>query len=169
MKKLIIFALFALLALPSCKKGGERLFRGDYSFKTSGSVTFEQIVPDDDDNEPLSFTDVLSNEIGQLEINALGNEKDSLVVVINTMGGEVIVTHAFSEDNKIYLKEFIKNDVHFSDDLVAVSKRICVQAEGQMYDGNTLILNMVYEGEVDALLSNYRIHGDNIQMVAIRN
>ena len=104
MKKIsILLSVFCLIALASCQKKNAPLFRGDYSFKTSGSVTLEEINPED---EPASFTVSLPNEIGQLEISALDNGKDSVLVVMNTMGGEVVVTHAFCKDNEIFLRNF---------------------------------------------------------------
>ena len=64
MKKALLITIIALLALSSCQKSGMQLFRGDYSFKISGSVIFEETVSDEDPIEPLSFTASLPNEIG---------------------------------------------------------------------------------------------------------
>ena len=169
MKKTIIIAFFALLALSSCQTKGMQLFRGDYSFKTSGSVTMDEIVPEDDTIEPISYTISLPNEIGQLQISDLGNEKDSLLVVMNTMGGEVIVTHAFSEGNEIFLKNFAKNTLLFSGDSITLKNEVRVQASGQMYEDNTIILNMIYDGEAETNERSFAIHGDNIRMAANRN
>ena len=93
MKKIsILLSVFCLIVLASCQKKNAPLFRGDYSFKTSGSVTLDEINTED---EPSTYTVSLPNEIGQLEISDLGNGRDSVLVVMNTMGGEVVVTHAF--------------------------------------------------------------------------
>ena len=40
---------------------------------------------------------------------------------------------------------------------------------GQMYEDNTLILNMIYEGEAETNERTFEIYGDNIRMAAIRN
>ena len=113
MKKTIIIAVLALLALTACQKKNAPLFRGDYSFKTSGSVTLDEIDPQD---EPVSYTVSLPNEIGQLEISDLDNGKDSVLVVMNTMGGEVVITHALCKDNEIFLRDFKKNTLLFTGD-----------------------------------------------------
>ena len=155
-----------LFALASCQKSGMHLFRGDYSFKTSGTVTLDEIDPED---EPASYTVGLPNEIGQLEISALGNDRDSLLVVMNTMGGEVVVTHALSDGNEIFLKDFTKNTLLFTGDSITLRNEVRVQASGQMYEDNTIILNMVYDGEAETAESLFSNHGDNIRMVAIRN
>ena len=169
MKKIVFVLLFGLVAFSSCQKSGMRLFRGDYSFKTSGSVTMDEIVPEGDSVEPISYTVSLPNEIGQLEISDLGNQKDSVLVVMNTMGGEVVVTHAFCNGYEIFLKEFTKNTLLFTGDSITLKNEVRVQASGQLYEDNTLILNMVYDGEAETNERSFTIHGDNIRMAATRN
>ena len=167
MKKIsILLSIICLIALASCQKKNAPLFRGDYSFKTSGSVTLDEINAED---EPNSYTISLPNEIGQLEISDLGNGKDSVLVVMNTMGGEVVVTHAFCKDNEIFLRDFKKNTLLFTGDSLTLKNNLRVHASGQMYENNTLILNMVYEGEAETNERNFRIHGDDIHMAAMRN
>ena len=166
MKRIIPILFCALMALASCQKKNAPLFRGDYSFKTSGSVTLDEINAED---EPASFTVSLPNEIGQLEISALDNGKDSVLVVMNTMGGEVVVTHAFCKDNEIFLKDFMKNTLLFTGDSLTLKNDLRVKASGQMYEDNTLILNMTYEGEAETNERSFKIYGDDIRMAAIRN
>ena len=167
MKKINIFlTLCCLLALVACQKKNAPLFRGDYSFKTSGSVTLDEIDPEE---EPASYIVSLPNEIGQLEISDLGNGKDSVLVVMNTMGGEVVVTHAYCDGNEIFLKDFTKNTLLFTGDSLTLKNDLSVKASGQMYEDNTIILNMIYDGEAETNERNFTIHGDNIRMAAIRN
>ncbi len=163
----LLFVICALIALASCQKKNAPLFRGDYCFKTSGSVTLDEIVTNGEEGD--SFTVSLPNEIGQLEISVLDNEKDSVVVVMNTMGGEVVVTHAFCQDNKIFLRDFTKNTLLFTGDSISLKNEVRVSASGQMYEDNTLIINMIYDGEAETNERNFKIHGDNIRMAAIRN
>ena len=158
--------LCGLLFFASCQKKNAPLFRGDYSFKTSGSVTLDEINAED---EPASYTVSLPNEIGQLEISDLGNSRDSVVVVMNTMGGEVVVTHAFCKDNEIFLKDFTKNTLLFTSDSLTLKNELRVHATGQMYENNTLILDMIYEGEAETNERTFEVYGDNIRMAAIRN
>ena len=166
MKRIIPILFCALMALASCQKKNAPLFRGDYSFKTSGSVTLNEINTED---EPASFTVNLPNEIGQLEIKDLDNGKDSVLVVMNTMGGEVVVTHALCQDNKIFLRDFKKNTLLFTGDSLTLKNDLRVHASGQMYEDNTLIINMIYEGEAETNERSFKIYGDDIRMAAIRN
>ena len=165
MKKALL-VLCCLMALASCQKKNAPLFRGDYSFKTSGSVTLDEI---DTEVEPASYTVSLPNEIGQLEIKDLDNGKDSVLVVMNTIGGEVVVTHAFCKDNEIFLRDFKKNTLLFTGDSLTLKNDLRVKASGQMYENNTLILNMTYEGEAETNERNFKVYGDDIRMAATRN
>ena len=165
----ILLAICFLMALAACQKKNAPLFRGDYSFKTSGTVTLDEIVAEGETTEPVSYSVNLPNEIGQLEISDLGNVKDSVLVVMNTMGGEVIVTHAFCQDNEIFLKDFTKNTLLFTGDSITLKNEVRVSATGQMYENNTLIINMIYEGEAETNERSFEIYGDNIRMAAIRN
>lgn len=166
MKRIIPIFICGLLALSSCQKKNTPLFRGDYSFKTSGSVTLDEINTED---EPASFTVSLPNEIGQLEISDLGNGKDSVLVVMNTMGGEVVVTHAFCKDNEIFLRDFKKNTLLLTGDSLTLKNDLRVKATGRMYENNTLILNMTYDGEAERNERSFKVFGDDIRMAAIRN
>ena len=168
-KTSLLSAICILIVLASCQKSGMHLFRGDYSFKTSGSVTMDEIVPEGETYEPESYTVSLPNEIGQLEISALGDDKDSLLVVMNTMGGEVVVTHALCDGNEIFLKDFTKNTLLFTGDSITLKNEVRVQASGRLYEDNTLILNMIYYGEADTSERAFTIHGDNLRMAATRN
>ena len=167
MKKIsILLSIICLIALASCQKKNAPLFRGDYSFKTSGSVTLEEINTED---EPSSYTISLPNEIGQLEISDLGNGKDSVLVVMNTMGGEVVVTHALCKDNEIFLRDYKKNTLLFTGDSLTLKNDLRVSAKGQIYEDNMLILNMVYEGEAETNDHSFKVYGDDIRMAATRN
>lgn len=166
MKKTLLI-ICCLLAMAACQKKNATLFRGDYSFKTSGSVVLDEIVADGETGD--SFTVSLPNEIGQLEISDLGNGKDSVLVVMNTMGGEVVVTHAFCKDNEIFLRDFKKNTLLFTGDSLTLKNDLRVTASGQMYEDNTLILNMTYDGEAESNERSFKVYGDDIRMAATRN
>ncbi len=166
MKKSIFIILCGLIAFTSCQKRSTQLFRGDYSFKTSGSVILDEI---DAEDEPSSYTVSLPNEIGQLEISELGSGKDSVLVVMNTMGGEVVVSHALCKDNEIFLRDYKKNTLLFTGDSITLKNDLRVSAKGQMYEDNTLILNMTYEGEAESNERSFKVYGDDIRMAAIRN
>ncbi len=162
-------ALLTLLALTSCQKKGLGLFQGDYSYKTSGSVMFTEIVAEND-SVPLSFGVNLNNEIGHLEIATLDKKNDSVLVVMNALGGKVTVVHARVEGDKIRFADFPKKIQIISfDPILDLESQVTVHAEGNMYDGNTMLVRMVYEGTCCIMDKNFTIYGTDITMAAKRN
>ena len=61
MSGLLFIAICVVVALTSCQKKGLNLFQGDYSYKTSGSVTITE-VPTENDSVSMSFGVDLNNE-----------------------------------------------------------------------------------------------------------
>jgi hypothetical protein len=166
MKRLLTILICGLLAFTACQKRGMQLFRGDYSFKTSGSITAKRANVFD----PAEFHITLDNEIGQLQIASLDRKNDSLVVVMNYLNGEVVVTHAYCEGQNITFKDFKHNSLKVSiDGNIDVLCEVNVNAVGTMYDDNTMILNMTYDGEAGVGNLKYDLYGDDIKMVATRN
>jgi hypothetical protein len=88
---------------------------------------------------------------------------------MNTMGGEVIVTHAFCDGNEIFLQDFTKNSLLFTGDSIVLKNELNVHASGQMYEDNTIVINMIYDGEAENNNRTFAIHGDNIRLAATRN
>ena len=160
----------AVLALASCQKSGLNAFRGSYSFKSSGEVTVQRPASIFDTVPPAAYTINLPNEIGQLEISALDQKNDSVVVVLNYYDGNVVATHGRCQDREIVLKEFSYNNLKLTiDGNLNVESPVRVSAIGHIYDGNTIILNLSYRGYAMVGLLRYNISGDNIMLVANRN
>lgn len=169
-KSSIIIALFCLIMMASCQKDGINLFRGDYSIKTSGNVALDQIMHEGDTAQPINFEVSLTNDIGQMEISTLDKKEDSVLVVMNIMGGEVVVTHAFCDGDEIFFKDFSHNTLLlFVDSEVSFNSEVKVSASGKMYENNTIVVDMKYNGEATIDDRDYKIHGDDIRMVANRN
>lgn len=166
MKRILPVLICGLLVLSSCQKKGINLFRGNYSFKTSGSITAKRAHVFD----ATEFNITLDNEIGQLQIAKLDRKNDSLVVVMNYMNGDVVVTHARCKGQNIIFKEFKHNSLKVSiDGNLDMLCEVNINAKGTMYDENTLVLNMTYSGVASVGLLKYNLYGDDIKMVAIRN
>ena len=166
MKKTLLMLCCCLMALASCQKKNAPLFRGDYSFKTSGSVTAKRANATD----PTEFNIALNSEIGQLQIAKLNRKNDSLIVVMNYMNGDVVVTHAYCKGQDITLNDFKINSLKVSiEGNINMLCEVNVKAKGTMYDGNTLVLDMTYEGIAGVGNLKYDLYGDDIKMVATRN
>jgi len=164
----ILMALCCLIALASCQKKNAPQYLGDYSFKTSGHVTARSTYT----TTHNSFDITLKDEIGQLQISTLDRENDSVVVAMNFLNGEVIVTHAYCDDKEIILKKFHRSALNISFDLIGLLDVACgvdVYARGTIYDNNMIVFNMVYDGEAVLGPITYDIYGNDIHMVATRN
>ena len=169
-KAFLLTAVCAFLSLTSCQKKGVPLFLGDYSFKISGEVEIQRVPSPFDTVTPSTFTYVLPNEIGQLEISPLNHKSDSVIVVMNYLNGEVIVTHGRCDGQHISLEQFKRNNLRISiDGSIDLKSKTTVFASGDIYNENTIILNLTYWGKVTEGQVSYNIEGDDIKMVASRN
>ena len=171
MKKGIFCILCCLVAMVSCQKSGINAFKGDYSFKSSGEISVQRTTTIIDTTFiPAKFNFTLPNEIGQLEIRTLDRKEKSVVVVMNYMNDEVIVVNGTCDGQTITLDEYQRNALIISiDSYLSSSCVINVNAEGRIYDDNTIVFNMVYSGIASIANIVYNIQGDNIHMVATRN
>ena len=89
---------------------------------------------------------------------------------MNYMSDEVIVVHGTCEGQTITLDEFQRNALSISvDSYVSSNCVVNVKAEGHIYDDNTIVFNMVYNGTATIANIDFKIQGDNIRMVATRN
>lgn len=79
-------------ALCSCSKEGTALFKGNYSFKTSGSICARQISEPADTLLPSDVTIKLATESGQMDITPTGDE--AMLVSMNVTGGDMLVYNA---------------------------------------------------------------------------
>ena len=86
------------------------------------------------------------------------------------MGGEVIVAQASCDGDKIIFKDFKRNTLMFSvGDEININSEVKVSASGKMFEDNTIVIDMKYDGEVTIDERDYKIHGNDIRMVANRN
>lgn len=170
MKKTILILICCLVALSSCKKSGINAFRGDYTFKSSGEVFLQREPSGESNIIPATFNYTLPNEIGQLEIRTLDSKENTVVVVMNYMNDEVIVTQGTCKGQEIVLEEFQRNALKVSMySYISTSCIVNVNATGHIYDDSTIVLDMVYDGTATIANLNYHIRGNSIQMVATRN
>lgn len=173
MKRTLPVLIFFLAILTSCQKGGVNLFSGDYSFKTSGelSITAQAVIDSSNITIPAVLNANLSNDIGQLNISVSDKKNDEVIVVINYMNGDVVVTSGTCQGKTIELDEFQRNTlpVSINTPLTISSTYIIVNGSGQMYDDNMIIFDMTYKGTVKIGPVTYQIKDKDIKMVAYRN
>jgi len=165
MKKIIFLSLLVLTVLSSCRKKGVPLFCGDYSYKMTGTVVFE---PVDSDNPSVELS--ITNEIGSLDISTLDRKDGTVMVVMNAIDGELSTTSAHCSGTEISFDKF-ERTLRLTNIASGINTRckVDVEAEGDMYDDETMIVNVRFSGRHTYLGKEYDIKGDDILMVAYRN
>jgi len=163
-------AIVILPMLASCEKVGSALFRGNYSFKTSGSITavrdsayiydttytvngfqIDTIVTEH--SEPMTFN--INHEAGQMDITEINSEDNTVVITMNVTGGGIIVYYATAEGSSISLDETVRHITLTSTSLSSdggeldgkfISTDITINGAGEMYD-NIALFNLDYAGD----------------------
>lgn len=155
--------MLSCLFLSSCQKDGVKVFKGDYTYKTSGKIT----VTISGVANPVK----LLNRTGQMDIIDIG-EDDRVMVVKTSLTGDVTSGYATIDGDKI-----IFDPVTFNETLILLVENgmatITSNASGKIYENNTIIINETYEG-IFAGQGSYlnvlgTISGDSILTVADRN
>ncbi len=166
MKKIVFLLSVTIVLLSSCNREGYSLFKGDYSFKISGSIIAEPVTNHTD--SVSEYTIRVPHEIGRLSIVPYGS--DSLMIVMNIMGGDVITTTACTNSNYIIFTPYSRNafPLNISADK-SINCDILVKAEGTMYNKNLLVLNMTYEGTAESDSVLYNITGIDVKAVCTCN
>lgn len=164
-----IVLLLSMLSLLSCQRGGVNLFRGDYSYKISGSLTMEEIV-NDTSVEPRIMHFRLDDEIGQMEISTLDKKENLVNVTMNTMGGSVHVTRGHIEGKTIVFDTF-NRFITLKDNTIPapLSCEVDVSGQGELFDNKTMLITLDYNGEYKFLNNTFIITDTDIVMVAQRN
>lgn len=98
MKKYLLFAAVATMALfSSCTKEGPRIFTGNYSFKTSGTLTLQA----DTSATAPTFTAKLVTEQGQMDI--VGTSGDKVALTMNISGGSLVILDATAQADSLVI------------------------------------------------------------------
>ena len=103
MKKTIGIAACAAAALllASCAKEGQGLFKGNYTFKTSGSVSAELSIENTDGSSSSTLDLDLETEQGQMDILKTGSGDGGMIVTMNVLGGDVRSFRARAEGSSL--------------------------------------------------------------------
>lgn len=153
----MIFAA-ALLCLCSCNKA--KVFTGDYSYKTSGTLTISR---SDTTEIPYDL-----NRIGQLSVIDLkSSDKDSVLLVFNELTGGVTTVRAKVDGDSLRIVPYTKN-ISVAIGLQSADCEIEVSGRGVRYD-DIIMLDETYNGEAKNDTVTIKIHGNHISTVANRN
>ncbi len=155
--------MLSCLFLSSCQKEGVQVFKGDYTYKTSGEITLTVGgIPN-----PVK----LVNQTGQMDIIDIG-EDDRVMVIKTSLTGNVTNGYATIDGDQITF-----DPVTSKETIILLVENgtatITSRASGKIYDGNTIIINETYDGTFAGQGVNLNvtgtISGDSILTVAERN
>lgn len=161
-------AIISIAFASSCQKDGVELFRGNYSFKTSGSITVVRDAAYVNDTtyqingfqidtivtaHPEQMTLSINTESGQMDITSMGEE--NLMVSMNVIGGEMVLYYATAEGSDLTLNEasrhltianfsLTEDDEEFGSR--AISADLTVNGTAQRYE-NIVLFNLTYDGD----------------------
>lgn len=161
--KICALLMLSCLFLSSCQKEGVKVFKGDYTYKTSGKITVSiGGIPN-----PVN----LLNKTGQMDIIDIG-EEDRVMVVKTSLTGNVTSGYATIDGDQIAF-----DPVTFNETLILLVENgtatITSRASGKIYDDNTIIINETYDGtfagQGSFLNVTGTISGDSVLTVAERN
>lgn len=163
----------ALLFSVACTRSGSKFFRGNYSFKASGTLTvgFTRTSSSQTGSETASYETSLSSESGQM--NILENGGGAMVVTMSIVNGPVLVFDAECEGSTLTLSP-VRREISLKDEIGSDMKmNVTMSGEAEKLD-NVVIFTMHYEGEkqVEKLTGSvvkYVIEDSHVQCVATEN
>jgi uncharacterized lipoprotein NlpE involved in copper resistance len=159
MRKYVFCVLSVVFALTACKNDAKQ-FLGDYSYKTSGSVTVK--------TDSTTFSYRLADKIGQLDVVDLkSSDKDSVLLVMNEMGGGVTIIRAGVSGDSVFPVPYMRALI-LNVGKVNSTFNVQVSGSGVRYD-ETIVLNEIYDGALDDDSVNVTIYGNDICTVAEKN
>ncbi len=167
-----------VLSVSSCSKEGVKRFSGNYSFKTSGTITAMAVSAEGTDDGTATaegdgtVTVNLTAESGQMTIVTSDKSDGEMIVAMNILGGDVITFNAKADDKTLTIEPFTRTlTLHVGTiftDLVSVETTVTVSGEAQRYD-SSLLFNLTYEGSYTHLGTEYRIISSDVQCWAKSN
>ena len=174
MKIKVITAIVMLSAvLCSCSKEGTALFKGNYSFKTSGTISARQISEPADTLLPSDVTIKLATESGQMDITP--RDGDAMLVSMNVTGGDMLVYDATVDGDDLIVSQDTRSMVltfpsgEESQVLTpTVRADVAVSGSGHRYD-NIILFKFTYGGVFLVGDTEYEIYSSDIDCRAKLN
>lgn len=140
-------AVTATVMLTSCEKEGNMLFRGYYSFKTSGVIEVERTMtyPQDGTVTVDTLQISLAAESGQMNILSSDDKAGKMFVTMNVIGGDAVVLDATTSGSDMTVGPSDRT-ISFLDGVDRVSLNVSVNGTARKYE-NVVIFDLDYSGE----------------------
>ena len=170
MKKILTAAVL-IAAVCSCTKEGTARFEGYYSYKTSGTISFEATTSGESDSElaPDSMTFSISPASGQLNVLTGDRKSGAVVLTMNAVAGDAVAVDGKAEGSSLTLDDFTKRvSFDLSSSTVERSHSFTFSGSGERL-GDMLLLEFTVSGSMDYLGRSYVVSGSDIDCVARLN
>lgn len=104
MKRLMAIIALSAVALfsVSCNKEGPKRFSGNYTFKTSGTITVREAGNESAELKVVSLFD----ESGQMDVVESGKSEGGMLVAMNALGGSVVTFEAEASGKTLTITPF---------------------------------------------------------------
>ena len=171
MMKKILIAAALVAAVCSCTKEGAARFEGYYSYKLSGTISFEATAPASSDVglAPDSMTFSISPESGQLNVLTEDKKSGMVVLTMNALLGDATTMTGKAEGTALTLDDCTKA---FSFDLgsTAVERNhsFTISGNGERLD-DILMLEFTASGTMEYLGRSYVVTGSDLNCIARLN
>ena len=151
-----------VISAVSCRKEGPSLFEGNYSFKTSGTITVQQSGVESAERMEIS----LSNEMGQMDI--LAKDGRNVLVSMNVMGGDIINCDASVTGDNLQLGPFRRKiSLNWLDS--GIYRADVVVSGNAVKYGDILVFQLSYSGTCERAGVIYDIVDSHVECVAKTN
>lgn len=170
MKKILIAAALVAAAC-SCTKEGAARFEGYYSYKLSGTISFEATSPASSDvglaKDNMTFS--ISPESGQMNVLTEDKKSGMVVLTMNALLGDATTMTGKAEGTTLTLDDCTKA---FSFDLgsTAVERNhsFTISGTGERLD-DILMLEFTASGTMEYLGRSYVVTGSDLSCIARLN
>ncbi len=153
-----IAALFAaMLCLLSCSKEGTDIFKGNYSFKTSGNVGVEATFTSGEESSERSFDMQLATEQGQMDI--ISRSETEVLITMNVLGGDVYTAQAKVQDEVLVLEPYTRYVRLEFPDFGHKNMPVTISGTAERY-GDSIIFTLAYSGEYDWEDEDRKLHAE---------
>lgn len=171
MMKRILFAAALIAAACSCSKEGAARFEGYYSYKLSGTISFEATTASSASTEiaPDKMTFSIMPESGQLNILTEDRKSGSIVMTMNAVGGDATTTTGKAQGSTLTLDDCTKRmSFDLSSTALERGQSFTLSGSGKRLD-DVLIIDFTASGTMDYLGRSYVVTDSDINCVARLN
>lgn len=155
-----------LLIFTSCNSG-TNLYKGNYTFKTSGAVELE-VTNSEANTEADTISADMVSEFGQMEILTTDKKSGEMLLTMDIFGGDVLTIPGIEKKGVLTLDTIRRTTNLRIGDTKFDNVRLDMTGFGEKYD-NTIIFTLSLSGSFSGLLNEYEIVSSDIRCVATEN